>query len=255
MVAYRENHVPGIFVDAHHINDIKLLNGHSSSSSPPGQRQPLELGYFREVKITDLHGWHDHVKRLLAAGTKRYAHGLDAREHVDEALAETEVAHTLPHAAVFHQESAVTGHAREHFFVGIDFADVPQPRDQHAAFGGGDHLRQSLRILRGRKNDVERHLAHFVGEKESVAGGRDGPYLVFMLGALHSFSRGSGIDDALDHSVLDQRHAQPAHALPVEGRPGLQGMGDVVPDGDVVAEELAADAAGEEGTLVEDGHA
>ena len=42
--------------------------------------------------------------------------------------------------AVFDQEAAVARHAGENFFVGIDFADVPEAREQDAAIGGGDHL-------------------------------------------------------------------------------------------------------------------
>jgi hypothetical protein len=63
----------------------------------------LEFGHFREIKVTDFHGRHDHVKRLFAAGTKGRAHGLDIREHVDEALVETEVPHSLPNLPVFYQ--------------------------------------------------------------------------------------------------------------------------------------------------------
>jgi len=79
-----------------------------------------------------------------------------------------------------------------------------------------------------------------------MAGGFDGPGLVFVFRAFHSFRRSPRIDNARDHSVLDQRHTQPPHAFAIESRPGLEGMRDVVPDGDVLAEELTADAAGEE---------
>src|SRR5258706_15442175 len=206
--------------------------------------KPLKLGYFREIKIPNLHSRHDHVERFLAASTKGFTHGFDVRQHMDEALVETEVADSLFDLSIYNEEGAIARHARHHFFIRINFADVPQPCDENTAVGGGDHFRERLRILRRSKNNVERHLAHFVRQRESVAGGFDGPRLIFMFRALHSFRRGPRIDNALHHSVLDQRHTQPPHAFAIEGGASLQRMRNVVPDGDVFAEQLPADAAG-----------
>src|SRR5579863_9522868 len=103
----------------------------------------LKAGHFGEVKLTNFHGRHDHVKRLFSAGTKRQAHGLNIAEHVNQALVEAEVAYVLSNSPVFHQESAVASHAGDDFFVGIDLADVPETRHQDAAIGGSDHLGES----------------------------------------------------------------------------------------------------------------
>ena len=70
---------------------------------------------------------------------------------MDQTLVEAEIAQAVLNFPVFHQEGAVAGHAGDDLLVGINFADVPQPRDQHAALGRGDHLIESLRILRQRR--------------------------------------------------------------------------------------------------------
>ena len=60
-------------------------------------------------------------------------------------------------ASVFDQEAAVARHAGENFFVGIDFADVPEAREQDAAIGGGDHFIQR-RIAAG-EDQIEGRFA------------------------------------------------------------------------------------------------
>jgi len=48
----------------------------------------LELSHFGEIKVTNFHCRHDHVKRLFSAGTKRHTHGFNIREHMNQAFVE-----------------------------------------------------------------------------------------------------------------------------------------------------------------------
>src|ERR1700733_8573312 len=125
--------------------------------------QDLKLGDFGEIELADLHGGGDHVKRLFPAKTERHTHGFNVRKQMNQAFVEPEVADTLANSPIFDQERAVASHAGYDLLVRIDFADVPQPRDQHAAFGRGDHLSYGLRIFLRGENDVHGHLAYFVG--------------------------------------------------------------------------------------------
>ena len=88
-----------------------------------------ELGNFRKVKIADFHRGHDHVKRFLAAGTHRDAHVIHVRKHMEQALIKTKISDAVEYLAVLNVEGSVPCHPRQDFFVGIDFADVPQSRD------------------------------------------------------------------------------------------------------------------------------
>src|ERR1700689_4800674 len=108
---------------------------------------PSELRDFGEVEIANLHRRNHHVKRFLAGGANRFAHGFYIREHVYQTFVETKVTNSLLLFAVFHEERSVAGHAGYHLFERLDFADVPESRDQYAALGGSDHVREALRIL------------------------------------------------------------------------------------------------------------
>src|ERR1700722_2118682 len=186
------------------------------SSKGKGKCYGLEFGYFSEIEITNLHGGHHHVKRLFSAGTPRNAHGFDIRKHLDETLVETKIADSLLNFSILHQEGSVASHAGDNLLVGIDFADVPQSCNQHAAFGGSDHLFQSLRIFRSCKNNVDRHLAHFVRQRESVAGGFDRTDFVAVFRTLHAFGGGACIDNAPDDPVLHQWDAHTTHTFTVK---------------------------------------
>src|ERR1700674_5929106 len=100
----------------------------------------LELRHFREIKIPHLHRRHDHVERFLAAGADWSSHGFYVRQHLNQALVETEIAHSMAALAVLYEEGAIAGHAGENLFIRIDFTDVPQPRYQHAPLSRSDHL-------------------------------------------------------------------------------------------------------------------
>ena len=62
------------------------------------------------------------------------------------------------------RNAAVAGHAGENFFVGIDFADVPEARDQDAALGGGDHFLD--RCFAAVENHIHGRFAIFVGQRK-----------------------------------------------------------------------------------------
>src|SRR5215470_18589465 len=98
-----------------------------------GQPFALELRHFREVEVSHLHRWDDHVERFFSAGADRFAHLLDIREHVNQALIKAKVSHSANHFAVFNKEGAVAGHAGEDLFVRVNFADVPEASDQNSA--------------------------------------------------------------------------------------------------------------------------
>src|SRR6266581_5027232 len=123
----------------------------------------LKLRHFREVELAYFHCWSHHVERFLPARSDRSAHGFDVREHVDEAFVEAKITYPTFDASILNEESTVAGHACENFLVGLNFADVPKSRDQHATLGGSNHLLHRLRILRRCKHDVKGHLSHFVG--------------------------------------------------------------------------------------------
>src|SRR5512146_1514509 len=109
----------------------------------------LELRHFREIEIPDLHGGNNHVERLFSAGALRHAHGFHVGEHVNETFVKAKVANAAAQLAIFYQERSVARHSGELLLEGLDFADVPQARHQHAALGGCDHLVDRLRIAAG----------------------------------------------------------------------------------------------------------
>src|SRR6476646_4849997 len=117
-----------------------------------------KLGYFSEVKTANFHGRDHHIERLFSAGAHRSAHGLNVVEHFNQALVKAEIQQPVLHFSIFHQEGAVTRHAGKDFFVGINFADVPQPRDQNAALGSGNHLADRLLIAGRDKNYIDGSL-------------------------------------------------------------------------------------------------
>ena len=212
-----------------------------------------KLGRFREVKIANFHSWDDHIEGLFARGTDGDAHGFHVRKHVEQAFVEAEVADTALNLSVFDQERAVASHARHHFVVGLDFANVPEAGDEDAALGAGNHLIDSLGTCWSGENNVAGHFSHFIGESEAMTCSQDGTDLVGKFGIANLFCSGAGMDELADYSVLDELHGLAVDAFAIERRAGLQRMRNVVPDIDVVAEELLADAVVKERALVEYG--
>src|SRR5215471_4042913 len=75
-----------------------------------------------------------------------------------------------------------------------------------------------------------------------------------MSGGLdaHLLCSPARIDQALDRAFLHQTDAPARHPLAVKGRPGLQGMKNVVADVDVLAEQPSSHATGEATALLLD---
>jgi hypothetical protein len=91
-----------------------------------------------------------------------------------------------------------------------------------------------------RDHDVERRFAHFVGQREAVAG------------RLHASAvgAGSGIGQFARNARFHQRELAARHAFAIERHSGLQRMRDIVRNLDVVAEQLFAQAIGEKAAAI-----
>src|SRR5713226_5716528 len=198
----------------------------------------LELRYFGEVELSHLHGWDYHIKRFLAARAHWSSHLLHVRKHVNQALVEAKIAHAVANLAVFYVKGTVASHSREDFFVGINFTDVPQPCDQHTAFGRGNHLVHRLGFPGRAKHNVHRRFAHFVGNGKTMAGRLDWAHFVLVLRIFHLLGGSSRIDQPLHHPILHKRHSLATHSLTIERRPRLQRMAHVIPNIDVLAKKL-----------------
>src|SRR6266540_2757073 len=133
-------------------------------------RTVLKTRHFGEVKVCDAHCGSDHVERLFAAGSHRFAQVQHLAQHLQHALVEAKVANSLPHAAVLHQKCSIPRHARQDLLVGIHFTDVPQPRHQQAALGCRNHLLSRLLLVLGHHEDnVGWGLARFVRKAEAMS--------------------------------------------------------------------------------------
>src|SRR5262249_19369880 len=129
------------------------------------------------------------------------------------------------HFALFDTEKAVAGHAGHHLFVWIDFADIPEPRNQQAVIGGSDHFFQ--RGLTTGKHQIHRSFSVFVGEREAVA-----RRLLFLaLGASPAVNQIPG------YSIPNQSNTLARNALPIKRSSQLPGVVSVVPHGNVLTEE------------------
>ena len=95
---------------------------------------------FRKVKIDDLHRGDHHFEGFFAGGPDGGAEELNVAEHLEDGLIESEIADGGRDLALFNQKKAIAGHTGHDFFVGVDFADVPEAGDEQAAIGGGDHF-------------------------------------------------------------------------------------------------------------------
>src|SRR5215467_366063 len=124
----------------------------------------LKLGYLSKVEAAHLHRRDHHIESFFAARANGFSHGFNMIQRVDQALVEAEIADSLLHFPVFHQERAIAGHAGEDLLIGIDLTDVPQPRDQDALLRSRDHLLHRLFAALGDKDDVGWRFTHFVGQ-------------------------------------------------------------------------------------------
>src|SRR5215472_7424851 len=131
----------------------------------------LKLSHLGKIKTGNLHRRNHHIESFFAACANRFSHRFNVIQRVDQALVEAEIADSVLHFSVFHQECAITSHAGEDLLIRIDLADVPESRNQDAALGSRDHLLHRLFSPAGDENDIGRRFAHFVGQREAVAGG------------------------------------------------------------------------------------
>src|ERR671925_1226773 len=82
----------------------------------------------------------------------------------------------------------------------------------------------------------------------------DGTHLILVFRLSHLLGGGSGIDQPLDDSVFHQLHTLSARPLAIERCPGLQRMGDIVSEVNVLAENPGTDAVIQKGPLIENSH-
>src|SRR5687767_10999254 len=95
----------------------------------------LEFRQLGEVEVADLHCGYHHVKGLFTGGTYGGTELLHGGKHFKDSLIKAEIAQTGDDFAVLDEERAISRHAREHLFIWLDFADVPEARYQNAAVG------------------------------------------------------------------------------------------------------------------------
>src|SRR5688572_21193236 len=99
------------------------------------------VGEAGEVEVTHLQRRHDYGATGLGA---REAHGtadrLEVVEHEQRRIVEAEILHSLADLAVLDEERAVAREAGVENRARIHFTQVPQPRDEDAAFRRLDHV-------------------------------------------------------------------------------------------------------------------
>src|SRR3984957_9619861 len=88
----------------------------------------LEFGDFGEMEIANFHRRDDHVETFFTGRANGRAQHLDVGQRRDDALIESEITNAACNFAILDQERAVAGHAGDHFFVRLNFTDVPEAR-------------------------------------------------------------------------------------------------------------------------------
>ena len=127
-------------------------------------------------------------------------------KHLQDRLIESEIPRRPRNFALLDQEQTVASHAGHDLFVGVDFADVPEPRDQQTSVGGGDHLLER-RITAG-DNQIHRSFPVFIGQGESR--GR-WALVPACLAERREYTR------FFTMPLIDERDALAWHAFAVEG--------------------------------------
>ena len=135
---------------------------------------------------------------------------------------------------------AVARHAGEHFFVGIDFADVPEARDAGCRARSSATI-SSTRSIAAAENQIHRALRHIHWARETVAGG---------LG-FHFFGGGARVDQIARHAFDPPAELSGAAFLRRRRARRTAADGDVVVERDVFAHDFLAHALVEAGALVE----
>ena len=124
-----------------HVHVTGRLAKSSQMAPTPADPGSLELRDFREVEIAHLHRRHDHLERFFPGRPhRRPQQSRHCCSISRDRLIETEILNRRRHPSLFDQEQPVARHPRHDLFVRIDFADVPQPRDQQSAIGRSDHF-------------------------------------------------------------------------------------------------------------------
>src|SRR5713101_991692 len=190
------------------------------------------------MEAVNFHGRDDHFEGLLTGGANRGAEEFYVFEHFDERLIEAEVAGRSGNPPIFNKKQAIAGHAGHHFFVGIDFADVPEAGDEEAAIGGSDHFFH--RSVTAAENQIHRRFAVFVREGETVASG------LFVRG----FGGSAGINEIPGNAAIHEQHLLPRNPLAIEWRALLERVINIVTDADIRSEKLLAHAFIETRALV-----
>src|SRR5580765_7661224 len=123
--------------------------------SPHSNPDPfLELGDFREIKVSHFHRRHNHVERFLAARSHRLAHCFDVRQHMNQAFIKSKISYPALHLAIFDIKSAVASHSSQHFLERFHLANVPKACDQDSTLGGRNHLLDALGMAYRCEDDV-----------------------------------------------------------------------------------------------------
>src|ERR1035438_9246837 len=176
------------------------------------------------MKITYLHGMDHHVERLFSRRADSRGERFHVVEQFDKSLVEAEIPQPASQAPVFNQEGAVASHTGHDLRERIYLADVPEPRDQDASRGGSNHLVEGS----GTASDhyVHGRFANLVWHGETMARGLDP----------RPAGAGSGVSELARNSSVHQREFPPPDTLTIEGNSGLQRMGHIISDMDVVAE-------------------
>src|SRR5205085_12512373 len=129
----------------------------------------LEFRHLSEIEIRDLHRRNHHVERLFSARSYRRSHRFHMRKHMQQTFVEPKIADAVLDLAVLYIKRSVSSHARKNFLVRIDFADIPQPSNQHPTFRRSNHLIHRFRIGGRAENDIHRRLSHLVWEGKTVS--------------------------------------------------------------------------------------
>src|ERR1035438_5738461 len=176
------------------------------------------------MKITYLHGRDHHVERLFSRRADSRGERFHVVEQFDKSLVEAEIPQPASQAPVFNQEGAIASHTGHDLREWIYFADVPEPRDQNTSRSGSNHLVD--RSGTARDHYVHGCFANLVWHRKTMAGGLD----TSPAGA------GAGVSELARNSSVHQREFSPVDTLTIEGNSGLQRMGHIIGDMDVVAE-------------------
>src|SRR4030095_2328121 len=179
-----------------------------------------------------------HLEGFLRCCAQCWAHSLDVLQQFDQRLIETKISYGGDDLALLYEKQPVTRHSGHHLFVGIHFADVPDPGYEQPPICASNHLFD--RRVAATEDQIHGRLAILIGKRKAVAGRP-------LPGLLRAPSR---VDQISRNASIDQAYALTGYSFPIKRRPELQGMINVVDNGDVFAKELLAHPFGQARTLI-----